>query len=88
MIDAFHYSCEGESHKAINKVGQDYSFSSIVDDLAVAIVCDGHGGDRYFRSDIGSRCAVEATLEAVTFFVAFRKEEIHSRRTDQLSKRC
>jgi serine/threonine protein phosphatase PrpC len=69
MIDAFHYSCEGESHKAINKVGQDYSFSSIVDDLAVAIVCDGHGGDRYFRSDIGSRCAVEATLEAVTFFV-------------------
>ena len=69
MIDAFSYSCEGESHKAINKVGQDYSSSSIIDDLAVAIVCDGHGGDRYFRSNVGSELAVEATLEAVTFFV-------------------
>ena len=69
MINAFHYSCEGESHKAINKVGQDYSSTSIIDDLAVAIVCDGHGGDRYFRSNIGSQCAVDATLEAVTFFV-------------------
>ena len=69
MIEAIHYTCEGESHKAINKVGQDYSSSCVTNDLAVAVVCDGHGGDRYFRSDIGSQCAVEATLEAVSCFV-------------------
>lgn len=69
MIEAFHYTCEGESHRAVNKVGQDYSSSCIINDLAIAIVCDGHGGDCYFRSNIGSQCAVDATLEAVSFFV-------------------
>jgi hypothetical protein len=29
----------------------------------VAAVCDGHGGDRYVRSDIGSRLAVEVACE-------------------------
>lgn len=69
MTNAFSYSCEGESHKATQKVGQDYSLTSSVDDLTVAIVCDGHGGERYFRSDKGSMYAAEATLEAVTFLV-------------------
>ena len=68
-MNAFHYSCEGESHKANNKVCQDYSLTSTTDGLTIAIVCDGHGGERYFRSDIGAKYAAEVTLEAVSLFV-------------------
>ena len=69
MITAFHFSCEGESHKATNKVCQDYSLTSIKDGLTVAVVCDGHGGERYFRSDIGAKFAAEITMDAVSLFV-------------------
>lgn len=69
MINAFHFSCEGDSHKATNKVCQDFSLTSIKDGLTVAVVCDGHGGERYFRSDIGAKYAAEITLEVVSLFV-------------------
>lgn len=69
MINAFHFSCEGESHKATNKVCQDYSLTSIKDGLTVAVVCDGHGGERYFRSDVGAKYAAEITLDVVSLFV-------------------
>ena len=64
-----HCSCQGESHKATNKVCQDYSYSEISDRLAIAIVCDGHGGKRYFRSDVGAKYATEITRECVTTFI-------------------
>ena len=35
----------------------------------MAIVCDGHGGERYFRSDVGSRMATEVICESVKTFV-------------------
>ena len=38
--------------------------------MSIAIVCDGHGGARYFRSDVGSRFAVDATTECVQAFVS------------------
>ncbi len=69
MIRCFHYSCEGESHKATGKVCQDFSLTSNMERLTIAIVCDGHGGERYFRSDIGARYAAEVTLEVVSSFV-------------------
>ena len=68
-MKALHYSCQGESHKATNKVCQDFSYSEVNDRLAIAIVCDGHGGARYFRSDIGSQYATEITKECVTTFI-------------------
>ena len=62
MTESIHFSCQGESHKATNKVCQDYSYSKIYEDnIVVAIVCDGHGGKRYFRSDVGARLAAEIT---------------------------
>ena len=61
MVKAFNYSCEGESHKATGKVCQDHSLTCSVEGLTMAVVCDGHGGERYFRSDIGSKFAAEAT---------------------------
>ena len=68
-MKALHYSCQGESHKATNKVCQDFSYSEVNDRLAIAIVCDGHGGARYFRSDIGSQYATAITKECVTTFI-------------------
>ena len=56
----FDFHCQGESHKATDKVCQDYSYSHIDEDgLAIAVVCDGHGGKHYFRSDVGARFATE-----------------------------
>lgn len=70
MTESYHFSCQGESHKADNKPCQDASFSAVYDDgLAIAIVCDGHGGERYFRSDVGSRMATEVIAESVKTFV-------------------
>jgi len=70
MIQCFNFSCQGESHKADDKPCQDASFSAVYDDgLAMAIVCDGHGGERYFRSDVGSRMATEVIRDSVKTFV-------------------
>lgn len=69
-MDCINFTCQGESHKATEKVCQDYSYSNIYEnDIAIAIVCDGHGGKRYFRSDIGSRLAGEVTEKNVNIFI-------------------
>ena len=71
MTECFNFSCQGESHKASSKPCQDFSYSAVIDNgMSIAIVCDGHGGDRYFRSDIGAKYAAEVTFEAVRQFVA------------------
>ena len=63
------YYCQGESHKATNKVCQDYTKCIISDGVSIAVLSDGHGGNRYFRSDVGSKCAVDCTIEKVRLFV-------------------
>lgn len=65
----FSFSCQGESHKLINKPCQDNSISYSEEGLSIAIICDGHGGDRYFRSDVGSRLCVNITKELIKEFV-------------------
>lgn len=71
MTECYNFSCQGESHKASNKPCQDFSYSAVAEDgMAIAIVCDGHGGDRYFRSDIGARFAAEVTRDSVRQFVS------------------
>ena len=65
-----HHSCQGESHIATNKVCQDASYSVTNTTMSIAIVCDGHGGTRYFRSDVGAKLAVDATKECVGEFVS------------------
>lgn len=57
---AFHISVQGASHIKKNKECQDASSSYQDDKCAIAVVCDGHGGDDYVRSAIGSAfgCAV------------------------------
>ncbi len=62
---AFHVSEIGASHLKSGKLCQDYSISSSGDEYAVAIVCDGHGGNKFIRSDRGSRIAAEQTLGSI-----------------------
>lgn len=71
-ILAFHSCHQGASHKKTGKVCQDYAFARYkkeVDSYAVAIVSDGHGNNNYFRSDRGSRMAVEAAKDAINEFM-------------------
>lgn len=69
-MNAINFSCQGESHIATGKVCQDYSYSKVYENgNAIAIVCDGHGGKRYFRSEIGAKFAAEVTEQKVTAFI-------------------
>lgn len=67
MDSIFHY-CRGFSHISTDKPCQDCAYAESVGSLSMAIVSDGHGGDRYFRSDVGSRLLVEITAEAIRQF--------------------
>ena len=69
-MKCFDFHCQGESHKATDKVCQDYSYSRIDENgLAIAVVCDGHGGKHYFRSDVGARFATEIIAKNAKEFV-------------------
>lgn len=94
-MDALNFSCQGESHIATGKVCQDYSYSKVYENgNSIALVCDGHGGKRYFRSDIGAKIAAEVTERNVQIFLdevghnlitdkAFTQEETISGQIDR-----
>ena len=64
----FDRRCQGESHKATDKPCQDYSFCSQMATHTIAIISDGHGGTRYYRSEVGSRLLTEVTARCLTEF--------------------
>lgn len=69
-VRAFNITARGASHIKTNKVCQDSSDSHDCDDnIAFTIVCDGHGGDDYVRSDIGSKEAVLVAGSCIVDFV-------------------
>lgn len=69
-MDSINFSCQGQSHIAAGKVCQDYSYSKVYENVnAMAIVCDGHGGNRYFRSDVGAKIAAEVTERKISGFI-------------------
>lgn len=68
-MDYLNFTCQGESHKADNKVCQDFSLTSSSAGTTVAVVCDGHGGNRYFRSNVGAEYAAKITEKSVRSFV-------------------
>ena len=79
MIQCYNFSCQGESHKADDKPCQDASFSAVYDDgLAMAIVCDGHGGERYFRSDVDYDIISRIGEDAVRFVMESRMYKEYS----------
>jgi len=67
---AYSHSVKGEGHKRRSMPCQDASAAGVLGGgkWAYAIVADGHGSSRHFRSDRGARIAVEVlreTFEAV-----------------------
>ena len=65
---AFSCRCRGYSHR--DGVCQDFSgfFEEPEGSLRIAVVSDGHGDKSCFRSDVGSRMAVETALEDLKIF--------------------
>ncbi len=59
-FESFHFSCIGAGHIRQGSPCQDASDSVKEKCYSMAVVCDGHGGADYFRSDRGSRMAAEA----------------------------
>ncbi len=69
-VRAFHVTRQGANHIKKNKVCQDASAAFEDDEyIAYAIVCDGHGGDDYIRSDVGSKRAAQVAGSAIVDFV-------------------
>ncbi len=68
MFNGFSHSVKGASHKASGTVCQDSSAYLAEERYAVAVVADGHGSKKHFRSNIGSEFAVNCTIETVKRF--------------------
>ena len=68
-MQSFHLSTQGASHIKKNKECQDASESYCDEQCAIAIVCDGHGGDDYVRSADGSAFACKAAKENILNFI-------------------
>ena len=66
---SFHVTVQGASHKKVDKECQDSSRSIDNERYSLAIVCDGHGGDDYVRSAVGSACACDAAEQNIRFFL-------------------
>jgi serine/threonine protein phosphatase PrpC len=76
-FQGFNSTCGGCSHRAKGTACQDYSGHVCADGYSMAVVSDGHGSEKHFRSDIGSKQAVEIAIAAIRDFMA-REEEFIS----------
>ncbi len=68
-FEAFNFTKLGATHRKSNKICQDYSYSFKDENNVVVVVCDGHGGDDYIRSDIGAKFATEIASEMILKFL-------------------
>ena len=73
MFNGFSHSVMGASHEKTNLVCQDSSAFKVGEHYAVAVVADGHGSKKHFRSHMGSKFAVEAAIEAIDRFYEDRE---------------
>jgi serine/threonine protein phosphatase PrpC len=79
VIRTFNYTCPGATHIKSGKPCQDYSAVETEDDFAIAVVSDGHGGNKYFRSGDGSRIACDVSIDIVKKFInEIRKDDMDS----------
>lgn len=64
----FYKSIRGASHLMTGKPCQDHSIAYQNDDVKIVVVCDGHGGNTYFRSDVGAKLAAETAVQLLCEF--------------------
>lgn len=80
MFKGMNVTVMGRSHEENGTVCQDSSDFAVYENYSVAVVADGHGSKKHFRSDVGSKLAVQASLETIaeymkdykTFYKVFR----------------
>ena len=72
----FDIHIRGAGHIAQNKPCQDYSCSFNRDGIQIVVVCDGHGGSTYVRSEKGARFAGEIALKRMSAFARHITENI------------
>lgn len=65
MIAYFTKTNVGYSHIQDNKVCQDYSACYHDEERTIITACDGHGGDIYVRSHLGSKFASNAAIKVL-----------------------
>lgn len=85
-MQSFHLSTRGASHIKKNKECQDASESYNDENCAIAIVCDGHGGDDYVRSAVGSAFAASITKNNILSFISDVNKDELKRHHPQLIK--
>ena len=68
MFKGFNNSVMGQTHVRSGIVCQDSSAYKVGNGFAAAVVADGHGSKKHFRSNIGSKTAVEAAIETIEKF--------------------
>ena len=76
MYSGFAISERGHSHIAKSIRCQDAAAYQVGDDYAIAAVSDGHGGEKYFRSGIGSDMAVEVALRCLQDFLEKHRQSL------------
>lgn len=84
---AYNFTVIGASHKKARKPCQDASLSINKEDYVLTAVCDGHGGEDYFRSDKGSDFAVKAVKQCMSdrdFLPMLRKFAFDKQRVDEM----
>lgn len=68
-FQGFCCTVQGHSHKKDNRKCQDASEYLANNDFGIAVVSDGHGSSRHFRSDVGANLAVACALRQVKAFI-------------------
>jgi len=63
MIRGIHTTVIGDSHIRRHIVCQDSSGVHVDEDYGIAVVADGHGSAKHFRSDVGAKIAVRISIE-------------------------
>lgn len=66
---SFNLTAQGSSHIRKNKECQDSSLCYQDENCIIAIVCDGHGGDDYVRSAIGSKIGCDVAKDNIKNFI-------------------
>ena len=84
MLHIFHKTSIGYSHLKNKKLCQDYSLTYSDVDKKVIACADGHGGDIYIRSHLGSKYACESILNVFSrlsssYFHKYEEKDIEEK---------
>ena len=86
MLVALDARSQGSEHIKQNKPLQDYSYSYTTKNIALVFVADGHGGEKYIRSDKGANIACNSAAEVLTRIINDFLIEIHRHNNNSIKR--